>query len=93
MKKDKTISVIKIAIKSIEDELVKSRTKEPEIPINHLELFKLYLIEMLNEINNNEMQDRNNRIKKMSHIILDSWPMNSSIGEKIMLAESQYMNL
>ena len=53
----------------------------------------MYLKEMLTEIMNNEIPVKSKRIKKMSHIILDSWPIDSSVGDKIMLAESLYMDL
>ena len=93
MKIDNAKIAIEIAMNCIDGELMKSSEIQTGIPSDHLKMFKMYLKEMLTEIMNNEIPVKSKRIKKMSHIILDSWPIDSSVGDKIMLAESLYMDL
>lgn len=55
-----------------------------------LDACKEQLGEMLDQLESGHLPPPNQRLRGMGHMIADSWPTNSTLGDALLLAEQAY---
>ena len=82
---------LQIAIDKLDKELEKHHNGEKAEGLpKQLEKFRDCFLEALNKVNNNALPSLSNRHLGIAHIIVDSWPFTSKLGELLIDAESAY---
>lgn len=89
MDREKNLEIINQAIKAIDAELSSQSQGHGTVsnPIQ-LQKFRAYFEKMRNEIENESLSKTSFGI---SHAIVDSWPLNSALGELLVRAEQAYL--
>lgn len=90
LNRGKVIALTKDALSELDNTITSNYNKYPH---SHLVKFKHYLEEMLKELNFTQLPSKSFRNKGMGHVIVDSWPLNSVLGDKIISAENAYLDL
>lgn len=89
---EKTLKSIDAALAELDFEIGKAAT-EKLAPVHILERFRENLIKMKSDVESEILPPKIERKKSMSRVIVDSWPLESKLGEIIVKAETLYYSL
>ena len=90
-KQSESLQLIREASAGIVSELAK--TQELVADRRTLEAFQRELQAMEAEISSNQLPPLSQRRRGMGRVIVDSWPLVSPLGAKILAAEQRYLAL
>ncbi len=92
MKKiEKALTLSRQAIGLLEVELdLQKRGKGTTGTAVQLEMCMGQLQKMIIQLEQSQLPPKNQRLLGMGHMIADSWPVNSKLGEALLLAEQAY---
>lgn len=93
-KLEKAISYINIALREIDLEI--KRHKQGCSTLSNVEellKFREYLMVILNDLKTGSIPSQDLRRFGMGHIIVDSWPLNSKLGDILLKVEQFYRDL
>lgn len=90
--KYEVVKKIDAAIKAIDEHLNGTivDVKISSIPNNQLLSFKDKLVKMKIQVEQDSLSPY--QVPGMGRVITDSWPFNSSVGEKVLESEQSYIN-
>jgi hypothetical protein len=91
-KKYRLLILLKNAMEGIDNEIKKHNAhfKDAVGTLKQLNWLKENINQMTNNIKNDTLPPNEKRSLGLWHIIIDSWPMENSLGELILEAESMY---
>lgn len=89
-----TLVLVKLALKNVEDEINLRRQGKGTVGnLAQLETIRDVLFKILSQIDSGNIPPRSMRQSGMGRFIIDSWPIDSKLGELIIKAEQAYKNL
>ena len=91
---DKTIEAIRVARAAVELELERHRVGDGRVgTIAQLVTIERQLREWESEASAGVIQPRETRDQGMGRMITDEWPLGSSLGKLVLIAEQSYLTL
>jgi uncharacterized protein (DUF305 family) len=90
---EKALALTQQAMKMVEEELDRQNRDETTVGTKtQLEACKQQLCEMITQMEKAQLPPKHQRLFGMGHMIADSWPINSKLGEALLNAEHAYRN-
>jgi hypothetical protein len=87
----KALELTRHAIILLEEEVVLHNRGAGSVGVlAQLDACKEELCEMLAQLESGCLPPPNQRLRGMGHMIADSWPINSTLGDALLLAEQAY---
>ena len=89
---NKAIAALKLGIRMIDEAL--SRSTVPERgpgSAKQLRGFRAELMKMLDDLESGSPGSQETPTRRIGHIIVDSWPIDSELGDILLRAENEYL--
>jgi len=94
MKNEKAIALVKQGLKELQLEIERHAEGVGTVgETNQLLAFQVHLEEILEQLKRNKVPAKSLRKLGMGHAIVDSWPLNSKLGDLLCSAETAYEDL